>query len=111
MGPSAPPHSFGVERDPFRPDAAKGSGFKWAFEVCKTHTSKPVTPDLFGSGLLWAQRVGERSRGIGDDICKISSLNSRPCPSKVRRYFALCEKNGLERDFLGVFDPKWDKMG
>ena len=106
MGPNAPPHLFGVVRDPFRPDAGKGSGFKWVFEVCKTHTSKPVTPDLSGSGLLWAQRVGGRSTGMGDDICEISSPNSRPCASSVRKYFAFCEKNALARDFFGVFSQK-----
>ena len=106
MGSNAPPHLFGVARDPFRPDAAKRSGFNWVFEVCKTHTSKPVTPDLSGSGLPGAQRVGGRSRVMGDDTYKISSPNSPKCARNARNYFAKCEKNALGRTFFGVFDQK-----
>ena len=48
---------------------------------------------------------------MGDDICEISSPNSRPCASKVRIYFRTLRKNRLDRTFLGVLDQKWDKMG
>ena len=104
MGSNAKPHSFGVWRDPFPPDAGHLSDLKWVFEVCILHTSKPVTQDLFGSGSSGAYLLGERSRGMGDDICEISSPNSPKCASKVRTYFRIFEKNPLDRNFLGVLD-------
>ena len=111
MGPNAKPHSFGVARDPFPPDARHLSDLKWVFEVCKTHTSKPVTQDLFRSGLPGAYLLGGRSMGMGDDICKISSPNSRPCASKVRMYFRTFEKTPLERNFLVFLTKKLVKVG
>ena len=106
MGSNLKPHWFEVERGPFRPGADQRSGYKWVFEVCILHTSKPVTQDLFGSGSTGAYLLGGRSMGMGDDICEISSPNSRPCASKVRTYFRTLRKIGLERAFLGVLYPK-----
>ena len=106
MGSNPKPHSFGVWRGPFPPDAGHLSDLKWVFEVCILHTSKPVTQDLFGSGSTGAYLLGGRSRGMGDDICEISSPNSLKCASKVRTYFRTLRKIALERTFLGVLDPK-----
>ena len=111
MGPNAKPHSFGVARDPFTPDAGNRSDLKWVFEVCKTHTSKPVTQDLFRSGLPGAHLLGGRSTGMGDDICEISSPNSRPCASKVRIYFRTLRKYHLDRNFFGVLYQKMRQSG
>ena len=111
MGSNAPPHSFGVARCPFPPDAAKRSDLKWVFEVCKTHTSKPATQDLFGSWLPLAYLLGGRSTGMGDDIFEISSPNSRPCASKVRTFFRTLRKNPLERIFLVFWAKKRVKVG
>ena len=111
IGSNLKPHWFEVERGPFRPVAGQISVYKWAFEVCKTHTSKPVTQDLFGSGSTEAYLLGGRSMGMGDDICEISSPNSRPCASKVRTYFRTLRKNPPKRNFLGVFSQKKGPSG
>ena len=106
IGSNLKPHWFEVERGPFRPVADQRSVYKWVFEVCKTHTSKPVTQDLFGSGSTEAYLLGGRSMGMGDDICEISSPNSRPCASKVRTYFRTLRNTPPWSHFLGVFYPK-----
>ena len=48
---------------------------------------------------------------MGDDICEISSPNSRPCASKVRMYFRTLRKNRLDHVFLGVLGQEMGKSG
>lgn len=39
---------------------------------------------------------------MGDDICEISSPNSRACACKARKRFAHCRKNHPQHTFFGV---------
>ena len=48
---------------------------------------------------------------MGDDICEISSPNSRPRASKVRIYFRTLRKYPLDRNFFGVLYQKMRQSG